>query len=285
MIKIIIWGEDFEQDIRPLIKAFYPGAEFQVTKKEWTAARVHSADEFADCLQGMEKNNALCSQPDSDVSVSLTEWDYAFLLYQTEGYMAVKCAEQIHKAQFSDIAPDAERRVYKDSLMRALYGILQKVTHTSLPWGIMTGIRPTKQVLERLEAGEPEDRIRAYMKEEYLCTDEKISTSLTVAAREHVLLKELEKEDGYSLYIGIPFCPSTCYYCSFTSYPLGVYGKQVENYLEALFKEIRFAGKAIPNKVLQTVYFGGGTPTTLSAEQLDCLFTEVEQNFDLSHVR
>lgn len=85
----------------------------------------------------------------------------------------------------------------------------------------MTGIRPTKIALTRLEEGWKEEDIRSFMKETYLASDEKIDLSIEIAAREKKLLEPLDYERGYSLYVGIPFCPTTCLYCSFTSYPIG----------------------------------------------------------------
>lgn len=271
MLTMTIWGEDFEQEVRPLIKAFYPGEDFHVIKKEedLEQQQILSEDAFAEMLEGL----------------SLEEQsDYVFLLRPTEGFVAVK-GDTWRTGTFSDVPEGAERRVYKDCLMRVLHDILRDKTGIVLPWGIMTGIRPTKQVLERLEEGESEEEIRAFLREEYLCSDEKIATCLEVAKTEHRLLTELDYLNGYSVYIGIPFCPSTCYYCSFPSYPLAVHGHLVEAYLEALKKEIHYAAGAIPNKKLQTIYIGGGTPTSLSAEQLDELLTEIEKSFDLSDVK
>lgn len=89
---------------------------------------------------------------------------------------------------------------------------------------------------------------------------------------------------GYSLYVGIPFCPTTCLYCSFTSYPIGAWEKKVHLYLEALFKELDYVAEKMKGRTLDTVYFGGGTPTSLKAEELDALLTKIENTFDLSKV-
>lgn len=274
MFRMKIWGEDFEQEVRPLIKSFYPGAEFAVEKVNRDSITGSTdTEEFSAAL--------LKNLVDGETEVP----DFAFLLDKTEGYMLVSHQGGFFAGEFHGVDPTAERRVYKDCLMRELYRILNEMTGIELPWGIMTGIRPTKQVLERLEAGEDRSEIERFMKEEYLCTDEKIETSFQVAETECRVLGSLPYENGYSLYIGIPFCPSTCYYCSFTSYPVKAYGKRMEEYLQCLFKEIEEMGPTFPNKELQSVYFGGGTPTTLSAEQLDRLFTAVEKNFDLSKCR
>ena len=123
------------------------------------------------------------------------------------------------------------------------------------------------------------------MKDAYKCSDEKTKLSLEVAKRERSLLNRLDYENGYSLYIGIPFCPTTCLYCSFTSYPLGMWKKEVDSYLDAMIKELEFVADRFSDKVLDTIYFGGGTPTTLDEFQLDRLLGKVEELFDLSHLK
>ena len=108
--------------------------------------------------------------------------------------------------------------------------------------------------------------------------------SIEIAAREKKLLKPLDYERGYSLYVGIPFCPTTCLYCSFTSYPIGKWKGRTGLYLEALFKELEYTARKMEGRLLDTVYFGGGTPTSLSAEDLEALLSRLEQLFDLSRV-
>ena len=122
------------------------------------------------------------------------------------------------------------------------------------------------------------------MKETYLASDEKIDLSIEIAAREKKLLEPLDYERGYSLYVGIPFCPTTCLYCSFTSYPIGKWKGRTGLYLEALFKELEYTARKMEGRPLDTVYFGGGTPTSLSAEDLEALLSRLEQLFDLSRV-
>lgn len=95
------------------------------------------------------------------------------------------------------------------------------------------------------------------------------------------ILNRIDYKNGYSLYIGIPFCPSICLYCSFSSYALGAYKDYVDSYLDALIKEMEFVSESMKGRRLDTVYFGGGTPTTLSAAQLDRLITELKRLFDI----
>lgn len=151
-----------------------------------------------------------------------------------------------------------------------------------LPWGILTGIRPVKIVTGLMEKGQDESYIRDYLKKTYSVSEEKIDLSLHIAKNELNILKDIDYKNGYSLYIGIPFCPSTCAYCSFTSYSITKYQNIVDSYLEALFKEIDFTSNKFKYKKLNTVYIGGGTPTSLNAVQLDALLSKIKSSFDLS---
>ena len=96
------------------------------------------------------------------------------------------------------------------------------------------------------------------MEKTYLTSREKIDLSLEIAEREKELLSHIDYENGYSLYVGIPFCPTTCLYCSFTSYPIGAWEKKMDQYLAALFKELDYVAETMKGRTLDTVYFGGG---------------------------
>lgn len=193
-----------------------------------------------------------------------------------------KGSNRVHLLEVSAELPKPQ---YKNTMKRFLYQLLSVKTRKTLPWGILTGIRPTKLVYEMLEKGLSDAEIHTRMKEEYLCSDEKTAMSIRIAQRELELLTEMDYQKGYSLYIGIPFCPTTCLYCSFTSYSIMKFSNLVEDYLAALEKEIAYAATCFPEKKLVTVYLGGGTPTTLSAEQLDQLLGKVKESFDFSHVK
>ena len=124
----------------------------------------------------------------------------------------------------------------KSVIKKLFYQMLVKRTGHELPWGSLTGIRPTKIALSRLEDGWKEEDIRKFMKETYMTSDEKINLSIEIAAREKRLLEPLDYDRGYSLYVGIPFCPTTCLYCSFTSYPISKWKGRTGLYLEALLR-------------------------------------------------
>ena len=95
--------------------------------------------------------------------------------------------------------------------------------------------------MKLLEEGKSRDEIYTYMKQTYFASDEKICLATDIAERELSLLSKIDYDNGYSLYIGIPFCPTTCLYCSFTSYPIASWAKRVDSYLDALEREIEFA--------------------------------------------
>ena len=243
----------YEYDIHSLVKAFYPKAEVVVQVKE---------NFDMECPLKMDVQF-------TDGAVNVTTYENG---------------ETLHVG-FCDLPDTLTRKEVKDRFKRLIYTSLSNYSQRELPWGTLTGIRPTKIPMAMLEEGASDEEIRSYMKETYYCSDEKIQLSTEIAKWEQKLLSTLDYQDGYSLYVGIPFCPSTCLYCSFTSYPLGVWKKRVDEYLDALCKELDYIAEELKDKVLNTVYIGGGTPTTLNAEQMDRLLTKIEENFDFSHVQ
>ena len=178
---------------------------------------------------------------------------------------------------YSDLSDHSET---KNVVKQLFYRMLTERTGHELPWGSLTGIRPTKIALSRLEEGWKEEEIRSFMKKNYLASDEKIDLSIEIAAREKMLLEPLDYDRGYSLYVGIPFCPTTCLYCSFTSYPISKWKGRTGLYLEALFKEMEYVADKMKGRPLDTIYFGGGTPTALPAEDIDAILTKLDQLFD-----
>ena len=172
-----------------------------------------------------------------------------------------------------------------DKFKSYLYDRLSQMTGKTLPWGYLTGVRPSKIAYVMLEDGEDEQTIKKHFMDKHKASEKKASLAINVAKKEMDILNKIDYKNGYSLYIGIPFCPSICLYCSFSSYALDAYKNYVDDYLDALIKEMTFVARAMKGRRLDTVYMGGGTPTTLSAEQLDKVLTVVEEAFDLSRCR
>jgi len=172
----------------------------------------------------------------------------------------------------------------RDELKRLIYRELSKRTGKNLPWGALTGIRPVKMAMERLMRGMKDDAVIADMKEKYYISDKKARLCVDIANRERSIVFGLYP-DGYSLYIDIPFCPTTCLYCSFTSNRIGKDRTVVKDYLKALFKEIEGAGRLFVDRRLETVYIGGGTPTTLTSDELNELLGCISANFDTVNIK
>lgn len=176
-----------------------------------------------------------------------------------------------------------QKRDIHDDFKRELYIKLSKITKKTLPWGYMTGVRPSKNAYLMLEEGYSQQEILKDFTQTHFVKDEKARLAIDVAVTERNILKQMDYKNGYSLYIGIPFCPTTCLYCSFTSYSLAAFKSKVDLYLDALIKEMHFVSKAMENRRLDTIYFGGGTPTTLEPQQLDRLLCELERCFDVKN--
>lgn len=166
-----------------------------------------------------------------------------------------------------------------------LYKLLCDFTGLTQPWGILTGVRPVK-LLRRLAEESNEEQAVKKFENDFFVSNEKIALSRETEHNERKIL-ELSKPESFSLYVGIPFCPSRCSYCSFVMASIERAKKLIEPYTKLLCEEIKRTAE-IANKLglrLETVYFGGGTPTTLSAEQLDTVLKTVNNSFDMSTCR
>ena len=264
MITVSLNEADFEYDIHSLVKAFYPKEDVKVFAD---SEKIAELEEKETPLFHME---VLFSRAENVISASV-------LNAEAKTGEPALASMQI-QVDFSD------RKETKNRLKRGIYQMFSEYTGQTLPWGTLTGIRPTKIPMSMLEEGKSEDEIRTFMADTYFCSPEKTELSIDIAKRELGLLNKLDYEKGYSLYIGIPFCPSTCLYCSFTSYPLSAWEKRVDEYLDALEKEIDYTAEQYRERHLNTIYIGGGTPTTLAPYQLDRLIRKIKSSFDLSHL-
>lgn len=238
----------YEYDVHSLVKSFYAEDGIKVYSPETKA----QAPEVCDIVINIQED---CGA-DITIDNKCSEWKYE----ETEGR-------------------------FKDAFKRFLYRELVAATGKELPWGNLTGIRPTKIAYGMLEQGMSEEDIVQTLSDTHYVSEEKSLLSIDIAKREKELLSKIHYEGGYSLYIGIPFCPTTCLYCSFTSYAIAAYRNVVEEYVDCLIKEMDYVSARYADKILDTVYVGGGTPTTLDAEQLDRMITALKEKFDFSQVK
>lgn len=271
MIKIILNKADFEYDIYSLTQAFFQGEELYLLYDI-------SEDEKGDLPYQVKRRTELENRDRKarlTLSVSFAKNEESILLSLLDN------EEKLIEKELVRPADPEDRQEIKNALKKSLYGIFSRFTGKNLPWGTLTGIRPTKIMLKHLLSGMDEVGIRELMKQDYLVSDQKIDLGLSVIKREEGIIKSLHtisgEGNGYSLYIGIPFCPTTCLYCSFPSYSIMGMKNMIEPYLDALKKEIRSSYELMKDRTLDTVYIGGGTPTSLSALELDGLFSFMEE--------
>ena len=213
--------------------------------------------------------------PGSDIKQKVDEEQESLVRVKLEGGSCFS----IEKDEVKLCNTRQEKKAY---VTKRIYEILKEETGRTLAWGTLTGVRPTKLIMQKMEAGLSEEETEAFLREEHYVSEEKISLGIDIAKREKSLLERLDYKDGYSLYIGIPFCPSICSYCSFSSSPVHEWKDKMDMYLDALCKEVSAVAINMKHKKLNTIYIGGGTPTTLSAGQLDRLLGLVCSEFDFS---
>lgn len=166
-----------------------------------------------------------------------------------------------------------------------LFKILTDYTGITMPWGMITGVRPVKY-LRSLMLENGEDFAQNYFKNYYYVTDEKLALATTTEKYERKILNS-SKENSFSLYVSIPFCPSRCSYCSFVSQSVERTKHLIAPYVDLLCKEISLTGEIAKKHSLklETVYIGGGTPTTLNPSQLKKIINAINSSFDMAKCR
>lgn len=245
-------GNDFKYELEGVMKLFIPATLFNIV--------------YGDEIPSGEY-----------AFVRMKRFDNYALLY-------VICSYQGKKARKAEIVKgDAD---FELCLSRLLFKVMSKITGIVPKWGVITGIRPVKQVNRYLNRDMSESEIFDAMQRDYLCSREKCGIAMKTALSQKKILDELDKK-SFSLYVSIPFCPTRCSYCSFVSQSIEQCMGQIPLYLDNLCREIEYTGKLVSRLglVLDTVYFGGGTPTTLEAAQLERLMKSIAASFDMSHLR
>ncbi len=255
MIAVTCNIDNFQYDIHSLIKAFYPAEDIKISvQNDKELLSDQGLPEFFLCME------------DNRITFRI---------------MSAQTVIQEKKSEWSE---SCTRKEYKNHLKKLIYTSISEFKNETLPWGSLTGIRPTKIAYQMLEEQKTDLEIEDYMLSTYDVSEEKCRLSIDIAKRERKIVSEIHYEKGYSLYIGIPFCPTTCLYCSFTSFPISVYKQKVKRYLDALKKEILFVKEAFRDKILDSIYIGGGTPTTLEPEELRELLSFIHEQLDTSHI-
>lgn len=193
------------------------------------------------------------------------------------------------RGEYPFLQKETDKRLIKKvcgcACVRTFTECARKIRNITLPWGAMSGIRPAKSVRQLLESGKSETEAMEVLEKVYGVSAEKRALALRVARNEEEILKKIKK-NSVSLYIGIPFCPSRCLYCSFVSTDVRVSGKYMDEFSELLCREIEKTGEILSELgfFVQNIYIGGGTPTTLSNENLEKILSAIEKNIDFSNL-
>ncbi len=246
-------GNDFKYELEGVMKLFIPATLFNIVYED----RIPDDEEFA--------------------FVRMKRFDNYALLYVICRYGGKK-AHKVCKAKTDED--------YELCLSRLLFKAMSLLTGSVPKWGVITGIRPVKQVNRYLGRNMSENEIFAALQRDYLCSEEKCGIAMKTALAQKKILDGLGA-NSFSLYVSIPFCPTRCSYCSFVSQSIEQCMGQIPEYLDNLCKEIEYTASLVKKLglTLDTVYFGGGTPTTLEADQLERLMKTIAESFDLSHLR
>lgn len=241
MILLLQNSQEYNNDLRAMIMAFYPGVKI-VEKQE----------------EGQEYELVF----KADYSEECTSLDIQGLSAEIEG-------------DFRDKAS------FRNDLKMASYQLLCMTTGRMLPWGDLTGVRPTKIAMSQLRAGKSyEEAVENYL-DVYDVSPRKAELATKVAKNEMEITADIDLDNDYCLYVGIPFCPSRCLYCSFTSYPIALYQDKAVEYIDKLKQEIAYVADAYKNKRLVAIYIGGGTPTSISHELLEELLGAIDKAYCL----
>ncbi|GIM28645.1 coproporphyrinogen III oxidase [Clostridium polyendosporum] len=212
-------------------------------------------------------------------NIFFTFHDISFVKEGEDFSVVIEDNQVYLKYKTSSYTESLDNEGTKEQIKRFIFKVLSDITGDKYPWGTMVGIRPSKIAFNLLEKDKNEQEIVDYYKKNYLASEEKARLCLEVARYEQKLVNREEK--NISIYIGMPFCPTRCLYCSFASNPISGCKSLVDPYLNALSFEIKKIKEYISQKGLniETVYFGGGTPTAVDNEQFEILMEQIYEGF------
>ena len=258
-VPVVMIGNSFKYELEATAKLFISGAGFTFSDD------IDSACGACYIIASVQDNENGCI---ISVCVKLPDSD------KTEKNQVLPCSSA------------DDRDTVEHELCRLLYHILSEKTGINPPWGLMTGIRPVKKVTELISAGHSKDDIKSILTKKYELSPVKFELAYETAVNQLPILDKIDKQ-AVSLYVSIPFCPTRCSYCSFVSHSMDSAIKLMPDYVQRLCKELEIIGNLVmeTDTKIDTIYFGGGTPTSISADDIRTIMDSVSRNFDLSSVR
>lgn len=256
-MKVFVDNHTFHYEIENLTRVFFPNEKIEIIKQP-------------------------CNLSGGENPFIVTKREFAADETVLSCSFTANSYEKSEEKRLDINCPDEEQ---ERVLAVMLFQLLSEFTALTPPWGILTGVRPIK-LFRRLREKSGEEYAKSYFSDKLLVSDEKVNLSVITEQNERRIL-ETSKPDSFSLYVSIPFCPSRCSYCSFVSQSVEKSFKLLEPYVELLCREIEYTGK-IAHELslkLESVYIGGGTPTTLDEHQLEAVMNAVNRSFDMTACR
>lgn len=274
--------EEYNYDVRAISLAFFDRDKILAVEKEELLAYLHGDVEVKEAEKYL-------SEHVMGLDGACGVIPCLFLDYQEDRIEAKICDREGKCVNDTLICDYRDHEHYRNDVSCFLYGLWSDYTGKALPWGTLTGIRPTKIVMKWMEeTGDDPASIAVCKKrfsDTYLADSQKAELCCKVAYKEKKILESRDYGSEYSLYIGIPFCPTTCLYCSFASFPVEKFGDRMESYLEALFQEMAYVAQQKKDTPLTSVYVGGGTPTALNEKCLARLMDKIHELFPMNQVK
>lgn len=232
-----------------------------------------------------------------DINIKLNDFKYRYDVYQMfniyfpldqidfselEGDYHVEINDKQVRFSYKDFHREGfynEGEFFKETIKKVIFEALKDITGDNYPWGTLVGIRPSKIALKHLREGKSEEEVRKIFHDKHLTSPEKAQLCIDVAEFEDKYVNKDPK--NIAIYVGMAFCPTRCLYCSFAANPIGGNKKLVNPYLDALGYEIEEIKKYVDENDLkiESVYFGGGTPTAVNDEEFEILMNKIYNSF------
>lgn len=255
MIEIFCEGHNFDYEIKDIINLFYNSHSTPLLKERGIII-----------LSKVSENNGVL-----------------------EVYTKVESGEARFEDHIKSDIPKLKipgKKAVKRLVKLGVLNVLKKMESKHIPWGTLTGIRPTKVVKELRDRGYSKDTLIRMLIQEFGVSEEKARLMAEVTQNEKKFLSNNDI-NKISIYLGIPFCPDKCLYCSFTTNPIKRFNKLVEPFMTAVQKEIEAVGEIVKQKgwEIETVYIGGGTPTSLSSRHIEELMKKLNKTFNLKSIK
>lgn len=244
LIKILIEGHDYKHDLFELVRVFFPGEEIEFVA------------EYDKGFEGLFINSSLLNLEGKLEAVSKIF---------NHNKLVKEILIDINNIHIQGLP---RNRVIKNAIKKSIYELLINLSDQEVPWGILTGIRPIKVAHDLLNNYSNKEEAKRILMQEYCIYEDKADMMINIADSQRKHIYPLD-EKKYSLYIGIPFCPSRCSYCSFPAFAIGNDYSKVERYVDTLIEEIKAVKEMMEGKWLNTVYIGGGTPTSIKEKDLE----------------